>query len=142
MESRTAGTTRRPEVDWTGIARSADFQELTRKRRSYVLPATAFFVVWYFGFIILAGYAPDFMGERVWEGLTIGYIFALSQFVMVWVLAGMYLRRSNRVLDPLRERVRRAAGVQRAQAPEPRRRFGDGDGRSGDGAPGDGGGSR
>jgi uncharacterized membrane protein (DUF485 family) len=148
MESTTAGSTRRPDLDWTAVARSTDFRELTRKRRSFVLPATAFFVAWYFGFIILAGYAPDFMGERIWEGLTVGYLFALSQFVMVWVLAGMYLRRSNRTLDPIRERVRRNAGVQQADAPASQRRFRSGgngrsgNGRSGNGRSGNGGGSR
>ena len=50
-----------------------------------MLPATIFFLVWYFGFIVLAGYAPDFMGESVYEGLTVGYVLALTQFVMTWV---------------------------------------------------------
>ena len=30
---------------------------------------------------------------------------ALSQFVMVWVLAAMYLRRADKVFDPLAERA-------------------------------------
>ena len=100
---------RSPE-EWTAIADSPEFKELTHKRRSFVVPATVFFMVWYFGFIILAGYAPDFMGERVVEGVTVGYLFALSQFIMVWVLAGWYLRRSRNVFDPLRERVVDKAG--------------------------------
>ena len=41
------------------------------------------------------------MGEKVIEGVTIGYIFALSQFIMVWVLAAAYLRRADKVFDPL-----------------------------------------
>lgn len=101
MESHAG---RSSQVDWTGIAESSKFKELTRERRSFVVPATIFFLVWYFGFIVLASYA-DFMGDRIWEGLTVGYLFALSQFLMVWVLAGLYLRRSNRVLDPLRQQV-------------------------------------
>jgi uncharacterized membrane protein (DUF485 family) len=70
-----------------------------------VVPATIFFVCWYFGFIVLAGYAPGFMGESIYQGFTVGYLIALSQFVMVWVLAGLYLRRANRVFDPLARRV-------------------------------------
>ena len=79
-----------------------------------MVPATIFFMVWYFGFIILAGYAPDFMGERVVEGVTVGYLFALSQFIMVWVLAGWYLRRAGTVFDPLARAGRAAkAGAKR-----------------------------
>ena len=49
------------------------------------------------------------MGESVYEGLTVGYCLALTQFVMVGVLGLMYLRRSEKVYDPLAERVRQRA---------------------------------
>lgn len=100
-----AGPTRDPEIDWEAAERSPEFRELIRRRRRFVVPATVFFMLWYFGFIVLAGYAPDFMGESVYEGLTVGYVFALSQFVMVWVLAAWYLRRADRVFDPLAEKA-------------------------------------
>ena len=99
------GSAHYPNVDWHVAAESPEFKELLRKRRSFVLPATVFFMAWYFGFIILAGYAPDFMGESIYEGFTVGYLLALSQFVMVWVLAGWYLRRADRDFDPLAEKV-------------------------------------
>jgi len=88
-------------VDWDAAANSPEFKELVAQKRRFVLPATIFFLTWYFGFIVLAGVAPDFMGEKVIEGVTIGYIFALSQFIMVWVLAAAYLRRADKVFDPL-----------------------------------------
>lgn len=90
-----------PPPDWEAIERSPEFQELVTRRRSFVLPATIFFLVWYMGFIVLAAYARDFMGERVYEGVTVGYCIALTQFVMVGVLGIWYLRRSARVYDPL-----------------------------------------
>jgi uncharacterized membrane protein (DUF485 family) len=92
-------------VDWDAAANSPEFKELVTRKRRFVLPATIFFLTWYFGFIVLAGVAPDFMGEKVIEGLTIGYIFALSQFIMVWVLAAMYLRRADKTFDPLAARA-------------------------------------
>ena len=93
-------------VDWEGIERSAEFQELVKRRRSFVLPATIFFLAYYMAFILLAGYAEDFMGSEVlMDGLTVGYLLALTQFLMVWGLGLAYLRYSARVLDPLRERV-------------------------------------
>jgi uncharacterized membrane protein (DUF485 family) len=92
---------RHPEIDWMAAERSPEFRELIKKRRNFVLPATIFFFAWYFGFIILAGYAESFMGESIYEGFTVGYLLALTQFVMTWVLAGWYVRRSGRVFDPL-----------------------------------------
>jgi uncharacterized membrane protein (DUF485 family) len=116
----------RPDIDWDGIAGTPEFRELVSKRRAFVVPATVFFLAWYFGFIILAGYAPDFMGrEFIADGLTVGYVLALTQFVMTWVLGWMYVRRADRVFDPLAARVvERAQGRASAPAeapPEPAR---------------------
>ena len=96
-------------VDWHGIERSKEFRELVKKRRSFVVPATIFFLAYYMAFIIVAGYAPDFMAESVYEGLTVGYCYALTQFVMVFVLGIWYLRKADREFDPLAERAARRA---------------------------------
>ncbi len=107
-------------VDWEAIERSPEFQELVRRRRRFVVPATVFFLAWYLGFILLAGYAEDFMAESVYQGLTVGYVLALTQFGMVGVLGLMYLRRSARVYDPLSEEVARSAGQSDNLARAPR----------------------
>jgi uncharacterized membrane protein (DUF485 family) len=96
-------------IDWEGIEGSPEFRELMAKRRSFVVPATIFFLAFYMGFILLCGYAPDFMGESVYQGLTVGYCLALSQFVMVLVLGLWYLRKADREFDPLAERAARRA---------------------------------
>jgi uncharacterized membrane protein (DUF485 family) len=94
-----------PPVDWEAIERSPEFQELVHRRRRFVIPCTIFFLAWYMSFILLTAYAPDFMGESVYEGLTVGYCLALTQFVMVVVLGLWYLRKADREFDPLAERA-------------------------------------
>ncbi len=93
------------DIDWQAIEASPEFQELVRKKRSFVLPGTIFFLSWYMGFILLTAYAEDFMSERVYEGLTVGYCLALTQFVMVLVLGLMDLNRANTIYDPLAEKA-------------------------------------
>jgi uncharacterized membrane protein (DUF485 family) len=108
------GSDHHSEIDWEAAERSPEFKELIAKRKRFVLPATIFFLSWYLGFILLAGYAEDFMGESIYEGLTVGYVLALSQFIMVWVLAGVYTRKANREFDPLaRKAAARALEVGR-----------------------------
>jgi uncharacterized membrane protein (DUF485 family) len=97
--------TRREQIDWRAIEASPEFQELVRRRRAFVVPATIFYLSWYMGFILLTAYAKDFMAERVYQGLTVGYCLALTQFVMVFVLGIMYLRRAERVFDPLAQKA-------------------------------------
>ena len=106
---RTNGEARAAQpsaIDWTAAEQTPQFRELVRRRRRFVVPATIFFLAWYLGFIVLAGYAPDFMGEQfLTDGLTVGYMLALSQFVMTWGLAWLYLRKSDRHFDPLAKRA-------------------------------------
>ena len=105
-EAHGVDAAHRGDIDWIAAERSPEFQELVKRKKAFVLPATIFFLSWYFGFIILAGYAPDFMGEEVLiDGFTIGYLLALTQFVMTWTLGAMYLRRASRDFDPLAERA-------------------------------------
>lgn len=116
----------RTSIDWEAAENSPEFKDLIKKKRNFVLPATIFFFVWYFGFILLAGLAPDFMGQFVFaEGLTLGYLLALTQFIMTWVLAGWYVRKATRDFDPLAKRAADkalesrsgAAGARRGGAP-------------------------
>jgi uncharacterized membrane protein (DUF485 family) len=111
-----AGSQHHPEIDWGAAAQSTEFRELVQKRRSFVIPVLAFVFIWYFGFIALAGYAPDFMGERLIDGFTVGYALALSQFVMTWFLGWLYLRKADRDFDPLARRAAERALQRRAAA--------------------------
>ena len=105
----TGGPDHHPEIDWTTAMRSPEFGALIKKRRSFVVPAVIFFLAWYFGFIVLAGYAEDFMGESIYEGFTVGYLLALTQFLMVWGLGWWYLRRADRQFDPLAKKAAQTA---------------------------------
>jgi uncharacterized membrane protein (DUF485 family) len=111
-----AGEQPAADIDWVAAERSPEFNELVKRKRSFVVPATIFFLAWYSGFVLLCGYAPDFMGsEFLTDGLTVGYVLALSQFIMVWGLSAWYLRKADREFDPLAERA--AARAVEASAP-------------------------
>ena len=118
------GADRQPEIDWIAAERSPEFRELVRRRKAFVIPWTIFFYAWFFGFILLCGYAEDFMGESIYEGFTVGYLIALSNFVMVWALGALYLRQARRVFDPLARKAAETAlkagrGAARAQGEPP-----------------------
>lgn len=116
------------QIDWVRAERSPEFKELLARRKKFVLPATIFFFTWYFGFIVLAGYAPSFMGEEfLTDGVTVGYVLAFSQFIMVWGLGYWYVRKSDREFDPLAakaaeraldpDRAKREAGTPETDGP-------------------------
>lgn len=76
---------------WQLIAGSDDFKQLIKAKRRFILPATIFFVLYYFALPYLVGYHPKLMQRKVWGELNLAYLFALSQFFMAWALAAIYV---------------------------------------------------
>lgn len=78
-------------VDWNAIAADADFKKLLKAKAVFIVPATVFFVVYYFTLPVLVGWFPRLMETRVWGSVNLAYAFALSQFFMAWILAFLYV---------------------------------------------------
>ena len=73
------------------IFRDPDFAELVRRKATLILPATLFFVIYYFALPVAAGWFPEFMQKEIWGRVNVAYLFALSQFLMTWGLAFLYV---------------------------------------------------
>jgi uncharacterized membrane protein (DUF485 family) len=95
------------EEEWLRIERTSAFKELVRKRKSFIIPATIFFFVFYFGLPVLAGFTTVLDGYAI-GAITWAYVYAFAQFAMTWILMHMYVSRANK-WDELVERVRREA---------------------------------
>ena len=87
--------TTEPRPDWAAIERLPEFRALLRAKRAFLLPACLFFVAYYFALPALVGYWPEMMSTPVVGRINIAYLFALSQFVMAWVLMAVYVRRAR-----------------------------------------------
>ena len=77
--------------DWNMIARDADFKALVSRKIKLIVPATLFFIIYYFALPIGVGWFPDFMKQKMIGDVNIAYLFALSQFGMAWILALVYV---------------------------------------------------
>jgi uncharacterized membrane protein (DUF485 family) len=106
MPKTTHKPARVERADWKRLAATPEFSALLRRKKAFIVPATVFFVIYYFALPVLVGYFPDFMNRKVLGALNIAYLFALSQFVMAWVLAWLYVRAAGR-FDKLADDVKR-----------------------------------
>ncbi len=88
------------------MAEGAQFADLRSRFRRFVLPVTAFFLTWYFLYVLLAAYAPGFMSTRVFGNINIGLIFGLLQFVSTFAITMAYARWADRQFDPRAEALR------------------------------------
>ena len=82
--------------DWAAIERTPEFRALVRAKRAFIIPATLFFVAYYFALPALVGYWPEMMSTTVAGRINLAYVFALSQFAMAWALMAAYVRRARR----------------------------------------------
>ena len=95
------------------MAKSPEFRQLLELRKTFVVPATLFFIVYYFALPVLVGWWPAVMSTPVWGAVNVAYLFALSQFFMAWTIAALYVRASGE-LDDLGHRLAgRTAGRNR-----------------------------
>jgi uncharacterized membrane protein (DUF485 family) len=86
----------RDVADWHKLAATAEFKALLKAKAKFVVPATVFFIVYYFSLPLLVGYAPQLMARKVLGVVNVAYLFALSQFFMAWILAWAYMRAAAR----------------------------------------------
>lgn len=80
--------------NYSAIANSAEFKALKRKKNKFILPFTIFFLLSYILLPILTSYTTilnnNAFGDVAWV-----WIYALSLFLMTWVLCMVYVRRAN-----------------------------------------------
>ena len=91
--------------DYSKVARSPKFQELLKAKKSFLAPMTAFFLAYYFTLPILTSYT-DVLNRPAFGAITWAWVFAFSQFIMTWVLCGIYTSRAAK-FDAMAQAVTR-----------------------------------
>ena len=95
--------------EWVRVERTSAFKELVRSKRAFIIPATIFFLVFYFGLPFLAAFTTV-LNVKVVGPLTLAYIYAFAQFAMTWILMHLYVSRANRWDDLVDQARQEAAG--------------------------------
>jgi uncharacterized membrane protein (DUF485 family) len=78
---------------------------LHRRKALFLWGLMAISVVYYFLLPIGAAYYQDLFKIKVWGVINIALLFALSQFVLAWVVAFVYSRRAGREFDQLAAQI-------------------------------------
>jgi uncharacterized membrane protein (DUF485 family) len=95
------------DTKWDQVAAMDEFRKLVAARRRFIIPATIFFIVYYFALPVMVGYAPELMDRRVFGVINLAYLFALSQFFMAWIIAALYVRAAGRFDEMARSIISR-----------------------------------
>ena len=95
------------EEEWIRVERTSAFGELMRRKKAFIIPATIFFIIFYFGLPILAAFTT-LLNFRVVGAITGAYAYAFAQFAMTWILMHLYVRQANK-WDGIIDRARHEA---------------------------------
>ena len=88
---------------YMAVQATPEFQALRKKFRGFVFPMTAFFLAWYFLYVLLSIFAPGFMNKPISGLVTVGLVFGLLQLVTTFAITFIYARWAGRTFDPAAE---------------------------------------
>jgi len=100
-------------VDWDAIIRDPRFQSLHRRKARFLWGLMAVSVVFYFLLPIGAAYFQDLFKIQVWGVVNVALLFALSEFLVAWVVAFWYARKASRDFDVIAAEIAAQYGALR-----------------------------
>jgi uncharacterized membrane protein (DUF485 family) len=80
-------------IDYTRIAQSDKFKALIARKKSFIIPVCVFFFVFYFTLPVMTSQS-QVLNRHAVGSISWAWIFAFAQFIMTWVLCGLYSKRA------------------------------------------------
>ena len=86
-------------IQWEAIEADPRFQALHRDKNRFLWHMMLFALIYFFCLPIATAYYQDILKVKVWGVINVGLLFALSQFIVAWVIAAIYAKRANNEFD-------------------------------------------
>ena len=87
------------KIHWEAIEADPRFQALHRDKNRFLWRMMLFALIYFFCLPISAAYFQHILKVKVWGVMNVGLLFALSQFIVAWVIAAIYAKRANNEFD-------------------------------------------
>ena len=95
-----------PAMNWAAIDNDPRFRDLHAKKSRFLWGLMAFAVIYYFALPIGAAYFTELFRVKLWGVINFGLVFALSEFIVAWLIAYVYARKAGE-FDTLAEAIAR-----------------------------------
>jgi len=92
-------------MNWAAIDADPRFQALHAKKTRFLWGLMILSMAYYFLLPVGTAYFQDFFKIRIWGAFNVGLLFALSQFVVAWVIAYVYAKRANTEFDAMAQEI-------------------------------------
>lgn len=101
------------QLNWAAIDADPRFQRLHAKKVAFLSGLMILSVIYYFLLPIGAAYFQDIFKIKVFGPVNVGIMFALSEFVVAWGIAGYYTAKAKQFDAMAAELVREAEKIGR-----------------------------
>lgn len=104
---RGAGGTRRSHHGISGhqayaeLHHTDEFRDVRKRYRSFAVPWTVAFLVWYLLYVVMSNWATGFMSATLFGNINVALVFGLLQFASTFLIAWLYAKHMNRHVDPV-----------------------------------------
>jgi uncharacterized membrane protein (DUF485 family) len=83
------------EIPYEQLVQTDEFKGLLRSKKAFIIPTTIFFLIFYFALPLLAAYTKVLHTEVI-GSVTGAWVFAGLQFLLVWILGFIYVKKSEK----------------------------------------------
>jgi uncharacterized membrane protein (DUF485 family) len=95
-------------LNWAAIDNDPRFQALHAKKVGFLAGLMILSIVYYFLLPIGAAYFTDLFKTKVFGVVNFGILFALSEFIVAWGIAGYYTVKAKEFDEMAQELIREA----------------------------------
>ncbi len=107
MSASQAPQRRQPTAqEFREMQTSPQFVKLKKTYRSFTFPMSVAFFVWYLLYVLVAIYAPGFMGTQVLGSINMGVVLGMAQFVTTFLITWIYIQYANKNIEPQAAAIR------------------------------------
>ncbi|KKB37433.1 DUF485 domain-containing protein [Bacillus thermotolerans] len=82
------------KIPYERLVQTEEFKDLLQKKKSFIIPTTVFFLIFYFTLPLLAAYTK-ILHVEILGPITGAWIFAGLQFLLVWICGFIYVKKSE-----------------------------------------------
>ncbi|WP_018024211.1 DUF485 domain-containing protein [Corynebacterium ulceribovis] len=91
--------------EYMEVQKSPEFSKLRSTFLGFTVPLTVLGLAWFMVYVLLAVYAPSFMGKELPVVGNIGFLIGILQFVTTFFITYLYIQFANKKLSPMQGEI-------------------------------------
>ena len=91
--------------EYMEVQKSPEFHKLRGTFLGFAIPMTIIGLAWFLAYVLLAVYAPSFMGKSLPVIGNVGFLIGVLQFVTTFFITYLYIKFANNKLSPAQAEI-------------------------------------